>query len=39
MFKTSVQEHHGGIPWGVISGFFTFAALLAAGYTLVTPGM
>ena len=39
MFKTSVQEQHSGIPWGVISGFFTFVALLAAGYTLVTPGM
>lgn len=36
MFKTAVQEERSGIPWGVILGIAAFAALLAAGYALIT---
>ena len=36
MFKTALMEERIGIPWGVIAGCLAFAALLGAGYFLVT---
>jgi len=36
MFKIAVQENQSGIPWGVILGIAAFAALLGAGYILIT---
>ena len=35
MFE-SVEEKKSGMPWGVIAGLVAFAALLTAGYFVVT---
>ena len=35
MFE-SVEGKKGGMPWGVIAGLVAFAALLAAGYFVVS---
>ena len=36
MFETALQEERTGLPWGLISGFVAFAALVLGGYFLVT---
>ena len=35
MFE-SVDEKKGGMPWGVIAGLLAFAALVVAGYFVVS---
>ena len=36
MFETAVLEKRTGVAWGIIVGCAAFAALLAAGYVLIT---
>jgi hypothetical protein len=32
----AVEERKGGVPWGILGGLAAFAALLAAGYFIIT---
>jgi hypothetical protein len=32
----AVEERKGGVPWGILGGLAAFAALLAAGYFIIS---